>query len=220
MPRMKHALAAPDLWSSARTMLQRLLFLVGPITALALARLTARERTEVFAWLHPLEAMVRKLLLIEAAALAPPASRTLTAAAKQKSAANAAARTPSFALLPAAARDAPCPARIRQLGSPLLLRDLWRERERAARIDRLRLAPRTAPNARLTNRLRALQRAIEKPLAHARRLARFLARIAAAGQAAHAIAFAPLRRRPMMFHDRDFRRATELAGAVPYCSSG
>jgi hypothetical protein len=165
---------------------------------------------------------VRKLLLIEAAALSECSARRRRSSPTSSSADRTTdnPRAPVFVLLPASRRERDIPARIRQLGPPLLVADIWREQARDARIQRLHSAPPASPGARLANRIRALQRTIEKPIAHARRLARLLARAKRATDIARVIAFALLRSRPLLFHDTAFNVASNRACAVRYCDSG
>ena len=65
-----HPLTAPNLWQSARAMLTELFYLIGSTTIASIARLKRADRARAVAWLDALEIMVRKLLVIEAAALA------------------------------------------------------------------------------------------------------------------------------------------------------
>lgn len=218
---MSHQLAAPDLWFSANAMLARVLHLIGAATAPAIMRLARRQRAELIDWLVSLEAMVRKLLLIEAAALAGrPNPLRPTPSCNEKGANDpnsraANKRTPAFNLIPVIAREARHPARIRQLGPAFLVRDIWREQRADARLDRLRGAPKPLPGVRLANRVAALLRVIENPLRHARRLARLMRRLARrAAHIARCIAAALLRRRTMDFHDAAFDQATRRASSV------
>lgn len=210
---MTYALAAPDLWTAARRMLAQLLCLVGLATPTAIAALSRRQRAELRLWVIGLEALVRKLLLIEADALGPPTHRGHEPVARKGAGAEARGRSnPSFSLLPAAVRERAHPARIRQFGPPLLVRDLWRDLDREARIARLQAAPRAAPNQRLANRIAALGRVLAKPQPHARRLARLLARVARAAFDAIVRASAPWR--PEAFQSAAFDEAGVRARCI------
>lgn len=64
------SLTANPLWTRARAMFARALAVLGAISAIAARRtLTPEVRRQIVAWLAPLEHIVRKLLLAEAAAL-------------------------------------------------------------------------------------------------------------------------------------------------------
>jgi hypothetical protein len=206
---MKHATA--DLWFIARQMLTQLLCVAGAATAAALAGLTRRHRAEVLTWLPPLETLVRKLLLIEAAALAP--RLIAKRAGGDQRARTARAHQVAFKLSPLALPKAH-PARIRLLGAPTTLAELWLNQRRAARVSRLSEAPRAAPNVRLANRIAALAAVIAKPLPHARRLARLLRRPSGAAKLADAIASARLGRRPLTFNDQAFASASGQAAHI------
>ncbi len=100
--------------------------------------------------------------------------------------------------------------RIRDLGLPLLVRDIWRERERRALIDRLRQAnPANAPaKARaLARRFEAVRRVIADP---SRIIAALARKLAALGKRARAFA----RRIAIAAPPRGSGRA--LANAVGY----
>jgi hypothetical protein len=204
---MKHA----DLWFIARQMLTQLLCVAGAATAAALAGLTRRHRAEVLTWLPPLETLVRKLLLIEAAALAPVV--IAKRARGDQRARTARAHQAAFKLSPLAQPKAH-PARIRLLGAPTTLAELWLNQQRAARVSRLGEAPRAAPHVRLANRIAALAAVIAKPLPHARRLARLLRQPSSAATLADTIAAARLGRRPLAFNDHAFDCASEQAAAA------
>jgi hypothetical protein len=206
---MKHATA--DLWFIARQMLTQLLCVAGAATAAALAGLTRRQRAEVLTWLPPLETLVRKLLLIEAAALTPLV--VAKRAGGERRAQTARAHQVAFKLSPLASTKAH-PARIRLLGAPTTLAELWLSQQRAVRVSRLNEAPRAAPNVRLANRIAALAAVIAKPLPHVRRLARLLRRPSGAAKLIDTIASARLGRRPLTFNDQAFACATEQAAAA------
>ncbi len=210
---MNTALAASDLWTLARRMLVDIFQNAGVtvFSRLALARPCVRRR--VRAWLAPLEAMVRKLLIVEAAALKPPpprAAKSKTPAARKP----AAKRPPSFNLIPELAREPQCRARVRQIGPPLLVREIWREQRRRALIAQLAKAPRPAPFTRLINRVCAVARVVGNPLPHARRLARLLNRISRARIVWDCILHAPLRSPPEGFRDLYYDEASKCARAV------
>lgn len=64
------SLTANPLWTRARAMFARALAALGAISAIAARRtLTPEVRRQIVAWLAPLEHIVRKLLLAEAAPL-------------------------------------------------------------------------------------------------------------------------------------------------------
>jgi hypothetical protein len=162
------------LWSVARAMFARMCDAVGDAAALAArSALDEEERRAIRAWLAPIAAFARKLVLIEAAALArepelPPGRR-------HKPGGGRSGRTASFRLWP---RPRPAPARIRSLGEPTTVAQIWRERARQALLRRLAeaRANRAPAHVRLARRMEALERVIAKPAAAARRLARRLRR--------------------------------------------
>ncbi len=201
-------------------MCARLMCLIGAARAAAIACLSRRQRAELIDWLAPLEAMARKLLLIEAAAL-PPCTKSVRQPARAgEGACTARKHGPAFNLIPVRARERAHPARIRQLGGPILVRDMWSDAVRMQRIAHLRAAPKPAPGARLANRVAALLRVIDRPLVHARRLARLMARLARrAGRIARCVAEAPLRRRPMMFHVAAYDQTTGRAQRTGFVNS-
>lgn len=165
-------------------MLAELIYMVGAATSACLHQLTRRERRSAREWLDALERMVRNLLLIEVRALGLPplGSPARSPASPSAQAPRAPApRPPAFILVPESARTRPHPARIRRLGPPFLVSDLWRDAAHARLIAALRSAPRPAPHAHLVNRIAALARVIAEPLPAIRRLARLLrARLALA----------------------------------------
>lgn len=73
-------------------------------------------------------------------------------------------------------RTPPPPARIRQLGPPLLVRDIFRDHARAAMMRRLNMARATRPAQAelIARRIGALERLFAKPIAAVRSLARKL----------------------------------------------
>jgi hypothetical protein len=149
-----------------RTMFTRMQRAIGP-------HLAKEELRRVRAWLAPVIAMARKVVLIEALALArEPMASSLKRVAKRQ-AKRSAQRTPSLRLWPKPKRSGP---RIRQLGPPVLVRDIWRENARAAAADRLKQARlmRTPPLVALTRRIHALARLMDDPTNAIRRLARKL----------------------------------------------
>ena len=187
-----HTLTEPPLWTAARAMLDRMRRAIGEATALAdRAWIGPREQRDIRAWLSPLIAMVRKLVLIEAIALLrladPPArpnsdrargrqsiSPPPCGAGRGAAAANAQNdRVYSLRLWPKFKRSGP---RVRQLGPPVLVRDIWRDRARAAAARHLQKVRfmRPPPGVQFARRIEALARILERPLAAARRLARKL----------------------------------------------
>jgi len=188
-------LTAEPLWESAREMFARMREAIGEAARWAArAWITEDEEKHVRAWLGPLIAMVRKLVLIEAIALArSDALGDARARARTGSKPETARKTcapppaPPHPMWPYAAHKRPATLplwpkpdkngpRVRQLGPPLLVRDIWRERAREAQarhLDMVRFM-REPPGVRLARRMEALARIIEKPLAAARRLAKKL----------------------------------------------
>jgi hypothetical protein len=134
-----------------------------------------KEQGEIRRWLNPLLAMIRRLVLIEAIALARAAPAPRRPVLQQQKPAPRAkpGAAWSLRLWPKPRRTGP---RLRQLGPPLLVRDIWRERAReaaAAQLNRVRFM-RPAPQAQFARRLAALAAILERPLAAARRLAKKL----------------------------------------------
>lgn len=186
-----HTSALPDplsaLWQAASAMFERMVAAIGAPRLIADQPALEREALmQMRAWLRPLEAMVRKIILIEAAALArspePPRPAKLNLPPLQHFAPKPAPPYPQprpykarFRLWP---RRAQAPARIRQLGPPLLVRDIYRERARAAQARQLNMVRFMRPPepARIAARIEALARIIVKPQAFVRRLARKLRR--------------------------------------------
>lgn len=174
---MPYAFAAAALWTSARIMLRELFFIVGAATAERLLQLTRRDRKCAREWLAALEVMVRKVLLIEASTLVRALEAPAPSPAKRhapRSTNARAPRPPVFALIPASAVPPKHPSRVRLLGPPSLVSEIWRDAARARLIALLRNAPPPAPQARLINRISALARVIAEPSAAIRRLARVL----------------------------------------------
>jgi len=195
------SLSVAPLWTRARAMFARAITAIGePAAIAALRSMSAELRRRIIAWLCPLEHVVRKLLLAEAARLrdsesacaaksmgveivrmTPPAwVRAITALARESAPeaarANRAAMRPatfSFALPrdPFAVAAAQAP-RIRALCGD----DPAPAPEPAKRAPRA-LDTKDAPQ-RLARRFEALRRVLDDPLAHALRLARVLARAA------------------------------------------
>jgi hypothetical protein len=140
------------------------------------ARLNATERRTLRTWLTPLEAMARKIVLIEALALAsepepprkPPRPRANRTAAQKP-------RTASLRLWPRNPPPARGP-RIRSLGPDILVRDIYRDQARLALARHLNAIrwKRRPEGARAARRIDALERLIARPQPAARRLARKL----------------------------------------------
>jgi hypothetical protein len=153
-----------EIWTSARAMFTRLRGLVG-----------AKQ------WLYALEALVRKLVLLEALALAPalpklpPIQLPLYMQMKLPPPPRERAKTYAFRLWP---RAKPHPARIRLLGKAQSRAELERDALYRAQLERLKLArQKRLPEAqRIVRRIGALSRVLEKPLTYARRFARKLAK--------------------------------------------
>jgi hypothetical protein len=166
-------------WTAARAMFERMARAVGEAAALAdRAWIGPKETREVRSWINPLIALVRRLVLIEAIALArAPAFKVRTAdlpvRPRGKAALSAHTRTHALRLWPQTKRTGP---RTRQLGPPLLVRDIWRDNARAAAARHLQKVRfmRPPPGVQLARRIEALTRIIDRPLSAARRLARKL----------------------------------------------
>jgi hypothetical protein len=156
----------PNLWLALRTMFTRMQKAVG-------AHIAKEELRRIRAWLDPVIAMARKVILIEALVLArePMPSAPKRAAAKRQ-AKRVSQRMPSLRLWPKPKRG----PRIRQLGPPVLVRDIWRENARMAAANRLKQARlnRAPPLTALTRRIHALARLMDDPSGAIRRLARKL----------------------------------------------
>lgn len=183
------SLTAENLWTRARAMFARALAALGdPAAIAAIATLPSALRRRIVAWLAPLEHIVRKLLLAEAAQMR--AAPTWTAALQARIAAPACARegasedarsnsnpsTPEtwsvrFALsLP---RD---PRIVADAHAPRI-RSLWDDGPVATRRPSpVRQATAEDGAVRLARRLEALRRVLENPRPHALRLARLLKR--------------------------------------------
>jgi hypothetical protein len=157
---------------------------VGDAAALAdRAWIGPKEKSEVRSWISPLIALVRKLVLIEAIALARAptfVTRTADLLVRPRGKAALAActlpkttRTYALRLWPQTKRTGP---RARQLGPPLLVRDIWRDNARAAAAYHLKKVRfmRPPPGVQFARRIVALTRILDRPLAAARRLARKL----------------------------------------------
>lgn len=164
---MDYALTAPipDIWIAARSMFARL-----------------RQSTHYKQWLYALEALVRKLVLLEALALAPPLPKLrplqlplICTKLSEPPRARSAERGHAFRLWPRAKAH---PARIRLLGKPQSHAELDRDALYQAQLDRLKRARlnRPAPVQLMLRRINALSRVLEKPLPYAKRLARKLRR--------------------------------------------
>jgi hypothetical protein len=168
-----------QLWIAAGAMFARLSAALGDAAAIA-ARdaFDTKHACAVRAWLRPLEAMVRKIVLIEAMAIARQLAPAVFCVAKRAPAKPARARRPhciAFRLWPR--QPASAGPRIRSLGPPLRVIEINRDRARLAtaqHLNRVRCM-RRPEQERLAGRLAALARVIEKPAAAIRRLARKLA---------------------------------------------
>jgi hypothetical protein len=212
----------PSLWLIAREMLTLATLALGaPGLIAAIERLTHRSKRDILDWLAPLELLVRKLLLMEAAKLPRPAdprrtSRRLTLRLAL-SFVRPKVRKPvryieepnrpatwrvCFALpLPRDREPKPAPhkARISLLGRSLLVADIYADQAKQARANALaaRRVTRVKNAARhLAQRFEAVLRVIADPAPHAARLARKLyRRPKEAGALALRLARAPSPRR-------------------------
>jgi hypothetical protein len=191
----------PSLWLIAREMLTLATLALGaPGLIAAIERLTAKSRRDILDWLAPLELLVRKLLLLEAAKLPrlaeprrTPRRLTLRLALslmrKRKTKKHIedpnrpATWRVSFALpLPRERRYTPPPhkARISVLGRPVLVSEIHAEQAKQARANAVAACrAERAKNAarRLAQRFEAVRRVIADPAPHAARLARKLHRV-------------------------------------------
>jgi hypothetical protein len=159
------------LWSHAADALSRL-----RATLMPLDTLLTKELRDLRSALRALELFCRRLALTEAllergssdARISPrdPNAGLKTRAPRSKP-------LPRLRLWP---RPAPLRARIRLLGPPTSLREIWRERKRAALVTLLARARamRKPAHLRIADRIDALQRFLDTPRAGIRRLARKL----------------------------------------------
>lgn len=172
------------LWSSFRDALTRLCATLAPLHTQ-----THKERRDLRRTLTALEAFARRIVLLEAMSLShldrgsSDAHASLTRLRRSQASASprgeargprSKARRSSLRLWPRFKRSS---ARIRQLGPPALVRDIWREQYRAALIARLKSAPRRPITTRLADRIGALENILAAPLRAAKRLARTLVRL-------------------------------------------
>ncbi|MBC7770395.1 MAG: hypothetical protein H7124_16570 [Phycisphaerales bacterium] len=174
------------LWSAARAMFERMGAAIGAAASIALRERLAPEELQLMrGFLRPLELLVRQTVFIEAAALVLARHQRLPRLGEIKRLPKPlfahmpappprqSERRPSLRLWP---QRAPPPARIRQLGPPVLVREIYLERAREAQSRRLNMVRFMRPPEplRIARRIEALTRILEKPLAAARRLARKL----------------------------------------------
>lgn len=208
------------LWLAARALFERMQRAIGD--APSFARRTELEGREIGAartWLRTLEIMVRKLVLIEAKRIErterPPLTRHTVelrnlVAPRPARPQRKSPRRASFRLWSRTPRP---PVRIRMLGPPVLVREIWRDNERAARAQQLnivRFMRRPEPQ-RIASRIEALERVLAKPEHAARRLAR---RLRAHPTTAHRIA---LQRSPRA-STADAAIETEIANRAFDCA--
>lgn len=162
-----------SLWTALRAMFALMHRSIGAALA-ERGWIDPRESKRIRAWLAPVVAMARKVVLIEAlalargAVLAPRLPRSARIAPKQ-----ARERKPGIRLWPKPKRSR---ARIRQLGPPVLVRDIWRDQAREAQARHMAnmRAMRLAPGATFARRFDALARLIREPQRAIRALARKL----------------------------------------------
>lgn len=201
------------LWPIARAALTRLRATIAPLNTL-----TTNERRDLRTWLRALETFVRRVVLLEALSLAPldRASSDAHLHGCQQSARlkTRDPRKPTLRLWPRPARPR---ARIRLLGLPTLVREIWREQHRAMLIARLQSAhaQRRPAHIRLADRIDALESILATPIRAARRLARKLTR-------ALAMKLAMARQAPIPGVDHDIQNDTQhasITGALAYDSS-
>jgi hypothetical protein len=156
------------LWSSFRDALTRLRATLQPLHTQ-----TRKERADLRRALAQLEDFVRRVVLLEAMTLRPGFSDREPSGSHPRWKTRG-PRKPTLRLWPRQKRGAP---RIRQLGPPTLVRDIWRDQHRAALIARLKTARRRPITTRLADRIDALENILAAPLRAAKRLARKLARL-------------------------------------------
>lgn len=223
---MHAATPSPDLsplWLRTRAMFARAVSAIGsPAAVAAIARLTRTLRCDIAAWLCPLENIVRKLLLAEAASGAAAYESTGQARAFRPRRAPSDRRETARAAMDSA-RPETWPARFSMAPprDPRLVAN-----DRAPRIRPLWDQPPARPSPprprppvdaegafRLARRLEALRRVLEDPLAHARRLARLLSRLRRRYPEA-AARLATAQTRACAIDREDPRLCVEAAGAA------
>jgi hypothetical protein len=165
-----------SLWSHATAALSRLRAALMPLDTLL-----AKELRDLRASLRALEVFCRRIALTEALALGDTHARRPVADPDRTGAVRVChpkrhpkrKRQPRLRLWPAPPRIR---ARIRLLGPPTSMREIWRDQKRDALIARLeRARARHKPaHLRVADRIDALQRFLDAPLAGIRRLARKL----------------------------------------------
>lgn len=159
------------LWSHAREAFARLRTSLLPLDVL-----DKKERAKLSRFLGALEAFVRRIVLIEALSLDRAAlqSRRPARAAPRPRPRGPHKRRPCLRLWPRQKRTGP---RVRLLGPPTLVSEIWRDQRRHALIARLAAARdrRHCPAIILAGRIDALDSILAAPLRAARRLARKLA---------------------------------------------
>jgi hypothetical protein len=163
------------LWLNAREVLTRLRSSIGRLDVL-----DRKESRDLRSWIAGIEAYVRRIVLLEALHLdrldRGSSDPHVLGANKNARLKTRGPRKPRLRLWPRPKRTGP---RIRQLGPPVLVRDVWREQRRAALIARLAAARtrRRAPHVILADRIDALDAILAAPMRAARRLARKLAKL-------------------------------------------
>lgn len=229
------------LWKIARAWLADAIHAFGPPAEVA-AILAGHARRAVKRRIKALETLVMKLLLIEASRLTfKPARRERRAAAP----ASPPSAPPPLDLarpetwrvhfvlrIPAPQRPPRTPRpssgpRIRDLGRPLLVRDIWRDQVRDAHMHQLALAraarfiadePRErARSHALARRFEALKRVIANPAPYARRLLLKLNAHKHAYDAAMRVAMRPPPRKqlnPVVFQNAEFHACTAVAAVL------
>ena len=172
------------LWSNAREALTRL-----RASLPRLDTLDRKERRDLRRWLTVLEAFVRRIVLLEALHLDRASSdahsqRRTNAGLKARG-----PRKPRLRLWPQPKRTGP---RIRLLGPPTTVAEIWCDQRRDALIARLKAARgrRRRPHIVLADRIDALESILAAPMRAARRLARKLAQMP---RLALKLAFTPTR---------------------------
>jgi len=196
------------LWSNAREVLRRLRFSIGCLDVL-----DRKESRDLRRWLTGIEGYVRRIVLLEALNILERGSsdphrsvRTGAGSARLKT---RGPRKPRLRLWPRAKHTGP---RARQLGTPLLVRDIWREQRRAALVARLKASRgrRRKAHVILADRMDAIEFIIEAPMRAARRLAR---KIKQSPRLALKLAFAASR--PVREGDETLVREAQNAAVPP-----
>jgi hypothetical protein len=185
------SLTADHLWARVRASFERALLVCGgPAAIAAITNLARRSRTNIVRWLAPLENMVRKLLLVEAAQLLGP--RTSSSAARRRCACLCAGADDADEDVRGPDRNAPAtwvarfalapPCDPRAVAQALHIRSLapdppWTVFTPAVENSTPHQGAELDPAFRLARRFEALRRVLADPLPYARRLAGMIGRL-------------------------------------------